>query len=54
MEKKVEDTRVYERPSVRRVRLDIKTSVLGINCQMSPDFIIGPDCETPGTCYGQP
>lgn len=44
----------YERPEVKRVRLDIKTSVLGF-CQQTPDYIISPTCEAPGTaCPSSP
>jgi len=38
----------YERPEVKRVRLDIKASVLGL-CQQTPDYISKPGCQPPTT-----
>lgn len=50
MEKK---KRLYEAPSVKRVRLDVKEAVLGF-CQQTPDWIISPTCEdTPSVCPSQ-
>jgi len=50
----MEKKKLYEAPSVRRVRLDIKQAVLG-HCQQSPDWIISPTCDVPGTaCSTQP
>jgi len=44
----------YAAPKVKRVRLDIKSSVMGL-CQQSPDFIISPTCENPIiSCPTQP
>jgi hypothetical protein len=40
--------REYKAPSVRRVRLDIRQSVLGF-CQQTPDWIINPICDLPGS-----
>lgn len=40
--------KTYEAPQVKRVSLDIKSSIMG-NCQMSPDNIIGPSCNIPGS-----
>jgi len=37
--------KVYQPPKIKRVRLDIKVSVMGI-CQQSPDFNVAPTCET--------
>jgi len=44
----VEKRKKYERPTVKRVRLDIKASVLGY-CQQTPDWIIAPSCLVPGS-----
>ena len=41
--------KVYEPPSVKRVRLDIKASVLG-NYQTSYNTIVAPSCIVPGSC----
>jgi hypothetical protein len=43
----------YARPAVRKVRLNVKASVLGY-CQMSPDA--GPDfaCQMGSTCPTPP
>lgn len=43
----MEKKRQYEAPAVRRVRLDVKESVLG-TCQKSPTFIIAPNCDVQG------
>lgn len=50
----MEKKKAYEPPAVRRVRLDIKESVLGF-CQQTPDWIFAPTCLDPGTvCPSQP
>ena len=41
----MEKKKNYEAPKVKRVRLDIKSSVMGL-CQQSPDFIVAPTCNT--------
>lgn len=38
----------YQAPSVKRIRLDIKSSVMG-NCQQTPDWVISPTCLDPGS-----
>ncbi|HQN04670.1 MAG TPA: hypothetical protein PK174_04555 [Anaerolineaceae bacterium] len=50
----MEAKKTYEAPVVKRVRLDIKSSVMGY-CQQSPDFIIAPVCDIPsGGCVTLP
>jgi len=44
----MEKKKVYQAPRVKRVRLDIKSSVMGM-CQQSPDFVISPTCVIPET-----
>ena len=44
----MEKKKSYEAPKVKRVRLDVKSSVMGV-CQQSPDFIVAPSCELPGS-----
>jgi hypothetical protein len=41
----MEKKKLYQAPSVRKVRLDIKASVLG-GCQTSPELLIFPTCVT--------
>lgn len=50
----MEKKKIYETPKVKRVRLDVKSSVMG-SCQQSPDWVIAPLCELPGTtCSSAP
>lgn len=42
----VERKQAYERPKLRKVRLDIKTSVLSV-CRTSLDIDPAPSCQTP-------
>jgi hypothetical protein len=44
----MEKKKPYEAPTVKRVRLDIKSSVMGY-CQQTPDWIITPTCTVPGS-----
>lgn len=44
----MEKKKHYEAPEVKRVKLDVKSSVMG-SCQQSPDFIIAPSCDVPGS-----
>jgi len=47
----MEKKRVYERPALRMVRLDVKTAVLSV-CNMSATSDPAPLCTvSPGTCY---
>lgn len=41
----MEKMKFYEAPKVKRVRLDVKSSVMGL-CQQSPDNIVAPTCVT--------
>ena len=41
----MEKKKVYTAPKVQRVRLDVKSSVMG-SCQLSPDFVIAPTCDS--------
>jgi hypothetical protein len=43
----MEKKKIYEAPKVKRVRLDVKSSVMGL-CQQSPDWVIAPTCDIPG------
>jgi hypothetical protein len=49
----MEKKKIYKAPEVKRVRLDVKSSVMGL-CQQSPDWIIAPTCEIPGGCSTSP
>jgi len=42
-----EGKKEYQAPKVYRVRLDIKSSVMG-SCQQSPENVIAPFCDVPG------
>jgi len=50
----MKEKKKYLAPIVKRIRLDIKTSVMGY-CQQTPDWIISPTCAIPGSlCPSQP
>jgi hypothetical protein len=49
-EEMVQKEHRYEKPAIKRVRLDIKGVTLGVNCWTStyPAQFGGLDCNTPG------
>lgn len=49
----MEKKKIYETPKVKRVRLDVKSSVMG-SCQQSPDWVIAPSCDLPGSTCSEP
>ena len=49
----MENKKIYQAPKVKRVRLDIKSSVMGY-CATSPDMIFASTCDTPGIPCAEP
>jgi hypothetical protein len=49
----MEKKKIYKAPEVKRVRLDVKSSVMGL-CQQSPDWAIAPTCDILGACPTSP
>lgn len=50
----MQEKKKYQAPLVKRIRLDIKSSVMGY-CQQTPDWIISPTCkDTPTVCPTPP
>lgn len=50
----MKEKKEYQAPMVKRIRLDVKSSVMGW-CQQTPDWIVAPTCQDPvPVCPSQP